>query len=93
MINNKIKSIECARCNSNRTYGKLPVRNKRNVKTKKRKRNNSFNSSDSGFDEIIFDRKTKKNLNNLNFLNMKKLIDTIQELRNMIEENDKYIIF
>ena len=59
MSNNKIKSIECARCDSNRTYGKLPVRNKRNIRTKKRKRNNSLNSSDSGFDEIIIDRKTR----------------------------------
>jgi len=94
MINNKIKSIECARCNSNRTYGKLPVRNKRNVKTKKRKRNNAFDSSsDSGFDEIIIDRKTRKNLNNLNSLNKQKLKDTIKELQSIIEENDKYIIF
>ena len=78
MSNNNIKSIECARCDSNRTYGKLPVRNKRNVKTKKRKRNNNLNSSDSGFDEIIINKKTKKNLNNLNFLNKKKLIETIK---------------
>jgi hypothetical protein len=94
MSNNNVKSIECARCDSNRTYGKLPVRNKRNIRTKrtkKRKRNNSLNSSDSGFDEIIIDRKTKKNLNNLNSLNKKKLKDIIHELRSIIEENNKYI--